>query len=435
MKSAWDQAVEDLREEIDQAVWECWFPPLRFIAAEGDDFQVEVPNKYFGDYFKENFKGLVSGKLQKLTGSHPNISFIVASNGQRQLGEPAEEGELPYYRLNPKQTFSSFVVGESNKFAHAAAENVASKPGQDFNPLFIFGGVGVGKTHLINAIGNAIVASNPKARVVFLSAEQFLNDMVNSLRHQKMERFHNRYRQRCDVLLVDDIHFLNSKKQTQEEFFHTFNALHGAGRQIVVTSDRYPREMEDMEERLRTRFEWGLMADIQAPELETRIAILHKKAETEGVSLPDDVAFFIASSVQANVRELEGVIKRLRAFSSFYGRSITLEFAKSALRDYTESRETRLTIERIQDVVSKFFNIQIKDLKSPRRSKFIARPRQIAMYMCRTHTKHSFPEIGAAFGKRHHTTVMHACDTIKKQLERDADLRSKLASIERNLQV
>ncbi len=420
---------------MDEAVWECWFPPLRYLGTRGKTVEIEVPNRYFGDYVEENFKGLICTKLGDLLGHEPDLAFLVSPNGKGRLPDQPDDPEFHRNSLNRKQTFETFVVGESNQFAHAAAQNVASRPGEDFNPLFIFGGVGVGKTHLLNAVGNTILERDPETRVVLLSAEQFLNDMVNSLRHQRMERFHARYRQRCDVLLMDDIHFLSSKKQTQEEFFHTFNALHGAGRQIVVTSDRYPKDMDDIEERLRTRFDWGLMVDIQPPELETRVAILHKKAEVEGIVMPDDVAFFIASNVHGNVRELEGVVKRLRAYSSFYGRPINLEFAKTALREFTEAAETRITIERIQDVVAKFFNIQVKDLKSPRRSKFIARPRQIAMYLCREHTGHSFPEIGAGFGKRHHTTVMHACDTIKRQIERDSDLRSKIAGLERSLRI
>ena len=435
MKPTWDQAVQELKAEMEEAVWECWFPPLRYLDAQGDTVHVEVPNRYFGDYFEENFKTDVCRKLEALTGRSTDLSITVSSNGRSPLEAAPADADLSGYQMSRKQTFDTFVVGESNKFAHAACQNVASKPGENFNPLFIFGGVGVGKTHLLNAIGNDVVTHDPSSRVLYLSAEQFLNDMVNSLRHQRMERFHARYRQRCDVLLVDDIHFLSGKKQTQEEFFHTFNALHSAGRQIVVTSDRYPREIEDIEERLRTRFEWGLVADIQPPELETRVAILHKKADAENITLPDDVALFIASNVQANVRELEGVLTRLQAFSAFYGRPITLDFAKTALGDVAGPRENRLTIERIQEQVARFFNIQVKDLKSARRNKFIARPRQIAMYLSREHTAHSFPEIGGAFGKRHHTTVMHACDTIRKRLEKDADLRSKVASIERSLRI
>ena len=429
MKETWAQAIDGMRAEIDESVWETWFPMLRYIGAKANTIQVEVPNRYFGEYFDENFKGAVQRRIGKLTRRTMDISFVVG-NGRKPS---TEEGYL--HNLNRKQTFQSFVVGESNQFAHAASENVARSPGDNYNPLFIFGGVGVGKTHLLNAIGNQILDENPTLRVLYISAEEFCNDMINSLRHQRMERFHSRYRQTCDVLLVDDIHFLSGRKQTQEEFFHTFNALHGAGRQIVVTSDRYPREMDGIEERLRTRFEWGLVADIQPPELETRIAILHKKAEQEAIPLPDDVAFFIAKGVQGNVRELEGVFTRLQAFSKFYGRPITLDFARSALRDFTDSPEARLSMERIQEAVAKFFNIQVKDLKSPRRSKFVARPRQIAMYICREHTSHSFPEIGAAFGKRHHTTVMHGCGKIRAELERDSDLRIKVSNIERNLRI
>ena len=429
MRETWNKAIDEMRSEIDDSVWETWFPMLRYVGLQDNAVQVEVPNKYFGEYFEENFKTAVCQKFERLSGRSVDIAFVVG-NGRKPH---QTEGHL--HNLNRKQTFVSFVVGESNQFAHAASENVARSPGDNYNPLFIFGGVGVGKTHLLNAIGNQILDGDPTARVLYISAEEFCNDMINSLRHQRMERFHTRYRQSCDVLLVDDIHFLSGRKQTQEEFFHTFNALHGAGRQIVVTSDRYPREMDGIEERLRTRFEWGLVADIQPPELETRIAILQKKAEQESIQLPDDVAFFIAKGVQGNVRELEGVLTRLQAFSSFYGRPITLDFAQSALRDFTETAESRLTMERIQEAVAKFFNIQVKDLKSPRRTKFIARPRQIAMYLCRRATDHSFPEIGAAFGKRHHTTVMHACDKIVAEIEKDSDLRNKVTSIERNLRI
>ncbi len=430
--ATWDQALKEIQAEIDVTIWDTWFSKVRYLGNDSGGFRVAVPNKYFGDYFEENFSEQLRRKLEALCGQSLAVELVVQNNGRPRL---RAEAEGPGSNLNPKQTFISFVVGESNQFAHAAAENVASSPGQNYNPLFIFGGVGIGKTHLLNAVGNQIVAADPSHRVLYISAEQFCNEMINSLRHHRMERFHARYRETCDVLLVDDIHFLSGKKQTQEEFFHTFNALHGAGRQIVVTSDRYPREMDGIEERLRTRFEWGLIADIQPPELETRIAILHKKAEQEGIDLPDDVAFFMAGRVQANVRELEGVLTRLQAFSAFYGRPITLDFARSALANFTETTESRITMERIQEAVSKFFNIQVKDLKSPRRSKFIARPRQIAMYICREHTTHSFPEIGAAFGKRHHTTVMHACDKIKTEMKKDSDLRGKVASIERTLRV
>jgi chromosomal replication initiator protein len=435
MESSWDEAVRELRAEMEDGVWEAWVSPLRFVRKDGATVVVEVPNKYFGDYFEENFKGLVCQKLGAITGEPSDLSFVLSRNGQSQPIRPQEDEDLDDYRINEHQTFDSYVIGESNQFAHAAAINVATNPGKNYNPLFIFGGVGIGKTHLLNAIGNQVMAQDPAMRVLYLSAEQFVNDMVSSLRHKRMERFRTRYRQRCNVLLVDDIHFLGAKNLSQNEFFHTFNALHAAARQIVVTSDRYPRDMEEMEERLRTRFEWGLIADIQPPELETRVAILHKKAEVEGLELPEDVAFFVASNVQSNVRELEGVLKRLQAFSAFYGRAITLDFAKTVLRDFTESIESRLTMERVQETTAKFFNIQVKDLKSPRRNKFISRPRQIAMFLCREHTAHSFPEIGAAFGKRHHTTVMHACGTIRKELERDADLRSKLAGLERALRV
>ena len=430
MRATWEDTVEEMRSEMDEPVWETWFPMLRYLGTQGDTIQIEVPNRYFGDYFEENYKTAVCRTMKKLSGRDLDLAFVLG-NGRR----PTRDGEEHVHNINRKQTFRTFVVGESNQFAQAAAENVARSPGENYNPLFIFGGVGVGKTHLLNAIGNRILDENPAARVLYISAEQFCNEMINCLRHQRMERFHTRYRQSCDVLLVDDIHFLSGRKSTQEEFFHTFNALHAAGRQIAVTSDRYPREMDGIEERMRTRFEWGLVADIQPPELETRIAILHKKAEIENITLPDDVAFFIANRVQANVRELEGVLTRLQAFSSFYGRPITLDFAQSALRDFTEAPAARLTIERIQEAVAKFFNIQVKDLKSPRRSKVVARPRQIAMYICREHTSHSFPEIGAAFGKRHHTTVMHACGRITAQLEEDSDLRDKVAAIQRNLRL
>ncbi|HWP35427.1 MAG TPA: chromosomal replication initiator protein DnaA, partial [Thermodesulfobacteriota bacterium] len=347
---------------------------------------------------------------------------------------PAPGGAAAAYGLNPAYTFDTFVVGAGNQFAHAACLAVGQGAARTYNPLFLYGGVGLGKTHLITAIGHAVLARQPAARVLYLSAERFTNDLITALRLERMPEFHNRYRNACDVLLVDDIQFIAGKERTQEEFFHTFNALHAAGKQIVLTSDRFPKEIAGLEERLRTRFEWGLIADIQPPDVETKVAILKKKAEASGLALPDDVALLLASSTSSNVRELEGLLTRLCAHVELTGRALTLELAREVLRELQPKPTRELTVEDVQRAVASFYNLRVADLKSQRRLKVVTLPRQIAMYLARTCTKASFPEIGARFGGKDHSTVIHAVRQIEARLKQDLALRRTIESLRASLE-
>jgi chromosomal replication initiator protein len=336
-------------------------------------------------------------------------------------------------RLNPKYMFESFVVGASNQLPHAASVAVTEMVGTKYNPLFIYGGVGLGKTHLVHAIGNAVRKNNPRARICYISSEQFMNEFVSSLRTDKMDLFHRRFRRETDVLLMDDIQFIAGKDRTQDEFFHTFNSLYEQNNQIVLTSDKYPQEIPDLEERLRSRFQWGLIADIQPPELETRIAIAKKKAEDEGIPLPNDVAFFLASSIKSNVRELEGSLINLAAHASLEGRRIDLDFAKETLKKIIALQQTALTVESVQTVVCKHFNVSLEELKGPRRQRSIAFPRQVAMYLCRKGLNTSFPELGERFGGKDHTTALAACRKIERLVHEDIDIRGRIEALERIL--
>jgi chromosomal replication initiator protein len=333
--------------------------------------------------------------------------------------------------LNPRYSFEDFVMGPSNQLAYSASMSVAEHPASNYNPLFIYGGAGIGKTHLLTSIGIRMLQKKPSTRVIFTSAETFVNEMINSIRCMTMEQFRNKYRLNCDVLLIDDIQFISNKVRTQEEFFHTFNRLYESHRQIVLTSDSYPQEIPELEERLRTRFQWGLIADIQPPEIETRIAILQKKAEIEGLDIPDDVAMFIASSVKSNVRELEGSLKRLGAFSSMYGKPIILDFAKEVLHD-TLGSSVKISIEDVQKSVATFFNVKLSDLKGSRRHRSISRPRQIAMYLSRNYLNSTYPDIGAHFNKDH-STAISAVRNVEKLIKTDSTIREAVEAIKRQI--
>ena len=335
--------------------------------------------------------------------------------------------------LDPRYVFDSFVVGASNQFAHASAIAVAEAPGRQYNPLFIYSSPGLGKTHLLHAIGNHVIAKNPNARVAYLSAERFVNELIDSLQHKKMPGFRAKYRDSFDVILIDDIQFIAGKATTEEEFFHTFNALYASKRQIVVTSDRPPKEIDDLEERVRTRFEWGLVANIDIPEIETRIAILKAKAERDDIYLPDDVATFIASHVKSNVRELEGLLIRLQAQSSLTGAEISLEMAKQELKVALPEEGSLLTAEAIQAAVAKHYKLKVADLRATTRARSISLPRQIAMYLIRKYTGLGFKEIGHYFGGKDHTTILHACNKIENSLESDASIRQAVEAIQNML--
>ncbi|MCA9539000.1 MAG: chromosomal replication initiator protein DnaA, partial [Myxococcales bacterium] len=343
------------------------------------------------------------------------------------------EDEGAAFPLNPHYRFDTFVVGPANEMAHAASLAVAESPARAFNPLFIYGGTGLGKTHLLHAIGQTLRQRDPGLRVAYCSAEEFTNQVIKSIHRQEMDAFRARYRNRCDVLLVDDVHVLAGKERTQEEFFYTFNALHGAQKQIVLTSDRPPQEIQHLEERLRSRFQWGLITDIKPPQFETRVAILQRKAARDGLRLPDEVAFYLARLIRANVRELEGALIRLAAYASFTDRTLNVAFAEQALRDLVENRSRALTSDAIIRLVAEHFDVKAADLRGPRRHRVIAHPRSIAMFLCRKHTQASFPQIGRSFGGKDHSTVIAACRKVENAIEDDLSMRSEVEAIERKL--
>jgi chromosomal replication initiator protein len=354
------------------------------------------------------------------------VRFPVVAESRPAPSAPSREA-LPVARgdtsLNSAYTFESFVGGSGNQFAHAACLAVGQGSGRTYNPLFLYGGVGLGKTHLINAIGHAVLARKPSARIAYISAERFTNELISAIQNNKMPEFNNRYRNTVDVLLVDDIQFIAGKERTQESFFHTFNTLHAARKQICLTSDRSPKEIAGLEERLRTRFECGLIADVQPPDMETKVAILKRKALSQGLALPDDVALFLAQASSSNVRELEGFLTRIGAQAELTGRALTLEVARSALRELLPRRERELTVEDVVHAVANHFKVRVSDLKGARKLQAYTMPRQVAMYLARTCTKASFPEIGERFGGKDHSTVIHAVNRIKARMDEDPDFR------------
>jgi len=443
MKEIWSRALAVLSEKVNQKSFDIWLKPLRFIQVSQNNLDLEVPNKFFKDWLTENYIPLIKESLFKVTGSQFNINFRL-KEPQEEIKEAAKTGgrglagkiinkSLKDDGLNPIYTFDAFVVGSCNQFAHAAALAVANLPAKNYNPLFIYGGVGLGKTHLINAIGNKIAQGEPASKVCYLSSEKFTNELINCLRYEKMSDFRNKYRNK-DVLLVDDIQFLGGKERTQEEFFHTFNSLYDSHKQIVITSDKLPKDIPGLEERLRSRISWGLIADIQPPDIETKVAILCKKAEVYNISFPNDVGLYLASQLGSNIRELEGALTRLRAFSSLTGNEINVSMAKEILKDLLSDRQKLISIENIQKAVANFYNIKVTDLKSSKKLKIYSLPRQISMYLCRLMTKASFPEIGSKFGGKDHSTVIHACRQIDKKATEDREIKTVLETIKSELQ-
>ncbi len=453
MRRYWQAIQDDLAEEIGSAQFNTWIKPLKVASADERSLTLRAPNPWYKDWITTHYLANIQRGLRSAVGTSDITVKVISDDSPECTTEPLNKPQKPVETkkhsekslsiktapahgvscgLNPKYVFPTFVVGPSNQFAHAASQAVADRPGKTYNPLFIYGGVGLGKTHLLNAIGNRILEKNPAARIFYKSAEQFMNELITCLRNKSMTEFRNRYRTRCDVLLIDDIQFLAGKETTQEEFFHTFNVLHEMGKQIVVTSDKFPKEIPDLEERLRSRFEWGLIADIQPPEIETRIAILKKKAETSGIYIPDSVAQFLAQNVRSNIRELEGSLIRLEAYASLHGVPINEQLAKEVLKQLIVEQKP-ITVEDIQKTVASFFNIKISDLKSSRKQKVIALPRQIAMYLARKHTDCSYPEIGMKFGGKDHTTIIHAVKKIERMAEKEASIRNTIESIEKNL--
>ncbi|MBI3551125.1 MAG: chromosomal replication initiator protein DnaA [Elusimicrobia bacterium] len=433
----WARAVDKLRGEIGEEHAELWLRPVEALRLEGQILLVRVPNKYFADGIKKNFQKRLALVFKDIAGREIGLDYEVSRDLKNILpvndpiSEPAPQSDFPLSELNPRYTFGSFVIGDSNRFAAATAEAVSKSPGTQYNPYFIYGGVGLGKTHLMHAIGNEMRRLHPRARVLYTTSEQFVNEYINCIQHNRPDDFRAKYRN-LDCLLIDDIQFLIGKDRSEQEFFHTFNALFAAKKQVVISSDRSPKEMSPSEQRLISRFEWGVVADIKAPDLETRIAILRKKADTEGFYVPDDVILFVASNVKTNIRALEGSLIRLKAFASMTGSSLTVDDAKDILKDSLSSENSSpVRVETIQRVVAYKYSVEVKDLKGHQRTASISLPRQVAMYLACVMTDMSLKEIGRAFGGKDHTTVLHGREKIRKEIEKDPfflELVNKLQS-------
>jgi chromosomal replication initiator protein len=412
----WDEVLLRVEGKVNRHSFATWFRPTSFLSQDGSTLRIAVPNAQFREWLTKNYLGVLQEALTEVGQPSLRVSFEEVAEEPGTPAAPASV-ERDTASLNPKYTFESFVVGSSNQFAHAAARAVAEIPSKSYNPLFIYGGVGLGKTHLMHAIGHYILAREKRLNVLYISTDRFINEMINAIRFDRLPSFRQKYRS-IDVLLVDDIQFIAGKDRTQEEFFHIFNALHDAQKQIVVSSDCPPRQIPTIEERLHSRFEWGLIADIQAPDIETKVAILRKKAEAERVDLPENVALFIASKVKTNIRELEGSLIRLIAYASLTGRDIDLPLAQDTLRELLHTEDKPVTIEMIQKFVADHYSLKISELKAKNNSKSVAVPRQIAMYMTKSLTGASLPEIGKEFGGKHHSTVIHSIrkiDDLRKQ--------------------
>ncbi|MGI4828720.1 MAG: chromosomal replication initiator protein DnaA [Janthinobacterium lividum] len=460
----WVRILGALEKKVKRQSFETWFKPTRFSHVEERTLYVRVPTPEFemigdryGDHIHEAIDGLgleIDEVVFQAPPAEPTIARVrddggfapqpshsanAPRNGRQSAPMPAvpspEQSRFDWNsaaQLNPRYLFDSFVIGSGNQFAHAAAQAVAERPARTYNPLFLYGAAGLGKTHLMNAIGHGVKGRLPHAAISYITGEQFTNDMINSVRHDRMTGFRDRFRS-ADVLLIDDIQFLTSKERTQEEFFHTFNTLHEGGKQIVIASDRPPKELNGFEDRLRSRFEWGLVVDIQPPDLETKVAILQRKAELDNTQLPMDVALFIAGNVRTNVRELEGALVRLMAWCGLHGMEITLPTAQSCLKQFIDTQVRKITIESIQRAVAEQFGMRITELKQKNNSRQIVVPRQIAMYLAKQMTEASLPEIGRQFGGKHHTTVMHSIAKIDEQRRNDKDLARTLGKLQETL--
>ncbi len=439
MEEIWSKVIDSLKDRVGLQNFEIWIKPIQFISLSEDKIEIEVPNRFFKDWINENFSSIIKESLLKLTQKNYKLSFRIRNERleekdsiSAQLKEQIKTTPKPHHSIfNPKYTFDNFVVGASNQFANAACLAVANLPAKNYNPLFIYGGVGLGKTHLLHAIGNHIIQNRilPEIKkICYISSEEFTNELINSLRYEKMEEFRNKFR-RMDILLIDDIQFISGKERTQAEFFHTFNSLYEARKQIVVTSDKFPKDIPNFEERLRSRFEWGLIADIQPPDLETKVAILKKKAEIENIMLPNDVAFYLASQIDSNIRMLEGSLIRIGAFSSLNNIPIDLPLAKDVLKNIIKQKEEFITTDLVQKAVANFFNIKISDFKMKRKNKGFVIPRQIAMYLSRKLTNDSLIEIGEKFGGKDHSTVLHSIKKVEERISKEPSFKEMIENL------
>lgn len=442
IQEIWSEALSIIKGELTEVSFNTWVKTLEPGKIVNNNFYLIVQTDFYKDILMNRYAALIQNAIQEVTSIKYDITFIVpgeeaslneGSNSERRNNRPVEKEFFNNSTLNPKYIFEEFVIGNSNRFAHAASLAVAESPAKAYNPLFIYGGVGLGKTHLMHAIGHYIKKQNKDAKVLYISSEKFTNELINSIKDDKNVEFRNRYRN-VDVLLVDDIQFIAGKERTQEEFFHTFNALHEANKQIIISSDRPPKEIPTLEERLRSRFEWGLTTDIQAPDFETRIAILRKKAEAENYQVNNEVYDFIARKIKSNIRELEGALTRVTAYSLLTNKEVSVELAHEALKDIISSnRPKQINIDMIKDVVSQHYNIQIEDFESKRRTRAITYPRQVAMYLSRELTDLSLPKIGEGFGGRDHTTVIHAYDKISNDINSSMDFKNIILELKKTL--
>ncbi|NLK00525.1 MAG: chromosomal replication initiator protein DnaA [Clostridia bacterium] len=436
LNTLWNKALNVFREELNQTSFDTWLKSTYLMKLEKDIAVIAVPNEFAKEWLEAHYHSLIHRTLKSLLDKDVYLSFVIAEQDilqKQSFPQAIKTNSSVSSKLNPKYTFETFVIGNSNRFAHAACLAVAEAPAKSYNPLFIYGGVGLGKTHLMHAIGHWVLAKETNYRVVYVSSEKFTNELISSIRDDRTVEFRNSFRN-IDVLLIDDIQFLAGKERTQEEFFHTFNALHEADKQIIISSDRPPKEIPTLEDRLQSRFEWGLITDIQPPDYETRIAILQKKAVQEGISLPEEVINYIATKIHTNIRKLEGALLRIAAYSSVTEKEINADFAASVLKDIIpDSRPVPVTIDLIQNKVAKYYKLQTKDLKSRRRTRTITFPRQIAMYLSRELTESSLPVIGEEFGGRDHSTVIHACDKISKEIEENPILKEEIVFLKNQI--
>jgi len=435
----WDEILSRIETKVNRHSFYTWFRPTTFVAEDQASVTVRVPNALFKDWLTKHYATVITEATAELRRPQLVVTFIAEPQGDAPIiplgadevaaleTSPAASTQPGTAGLNPRYTFDTFIVGSSNQFAHAACRAVAEVPSRSYNPLFIYGGVGLGKTHLMHAVGHYVLQHDRNLKLTYISSERFMNEMINAVRYDRVLDFRERYRS-VDVLLVDDIQFLAGKEGTQTEFFHTFNALYDSQKQIILSSDCPPHEIPALEERLRSRFEWGLTADIQSPDLETKVAILKKKAETEAVPLPDNVAMYIAGKIKSNIRELEGSLIRLIAYASLTGQEISLQLAQEVLKNILDHEERAVTIEIIQKFVADYYNLRMVDLKSRNNSKSVAKPRQIAMYLCKSLTHASLPEIGRSFGGKHHSTVIHSIRKVEAQRRKDSDFNTLIGN-------